>query len=80
MSEYVANSLLGYSHTEKIKQQMLSALGMTWRPASLNNEQQNKSPMPIWLRRIGKGIAYLFPIALLYDVIRAFPQIMDFIK
>ena len=76
----VGDTLLGHSYTENIKQQMLSALGMTWRPASLNNEQQNKSPMPIWLRRIGKGISYLFSIALLYDVIRALPQIMDFIK
>jgi len=76
----VGNTLLGHSHAEKIKQQMLTALGLSWLPASLNNQQPNKPPRYIWLKRVWQGIFISITATLLYDLIQAFPQVMDFIN
>ena len=76
----VGDSLEGQSYADEIRQQMISLLGMTWRPAVLNNTQEKaKRPIPTWLRVIGKLLSYSFLIAFIYDMSLMFPEISDFL-
>ena len=76
----VGDTLEGQSYAEEIRQQMMTALGTTWRSASFDKpEEKSKKPLPIWLRWIGKLSSYSFPIALLYDLSINFPVITEFL-
>ena len=45
----VGDSLEGQSYAEQIRQEMLSALGLSWKPAILTTPINEVTPIPTWL-------------------------------
>lgn len=80
----VGDSLEGQSYADEIKQQMITALGATWQPATLKNTTEKvKKPLPVWVRRVGrvgKLSSYSFLIAFFYDMHKMFPELTEFIS
>ncbi len=83
----VGDSLEGQSYANRVRQEMLSALGLSWQAATLEAQDTNtnrKKPIPawlsFWLRLIGKLLSYAFLIAFIYDMHLLFPQATDFVS
>ena len=81
----VGDNLEGQSYAEQIRQEMLTALGLSWHAATLEVQDTiKKKPIPawlgFWLRLIGKLLSYSFLIAFIYDMHLLFPQATEFIS
>ena len=75
----MCDSLEGQSYADEIRQQMISALGRSWQPATFDKPKEKaKKPLSSWLRRIGKLSAYSFLIAFFYDLSKIFPEITEY--
>lgn len=72
----VGDDLDGHRYAESIRQQMLTALGMTWQPATPNTPdsavENMKKPTPIWLQALKKLLSYSFMIAFIIDITKVF--------
>ncbi|MCK5355216.1 MAG: hypothetical protein KAJ63_08865 [Methyloprofundus sp.] len=75
----VGDTLEGQSYADEVTQQMMAALGSSWQASTVDiTHKKNKSPIPIWLRWLGKLLSYSFFIAFLYDLNTMFPGMTEF--